>query len=484
VALQLHDRLLAERYRVIRSLGAGGMAAVLLCEDERLGRRVAVKRLHAESPADTARRFVREAKLGAALSHPNLVTVLDTVTDEEGVLIVMEYVPGESLAAALRLGPLGAGRTLSVVRDVASALDHVHSHGVVHRDVKPGNVLLREDGTAKLVDLGIATAVDSTRITRTGVVMGTAPYLAPEQLDGGDVGPPGDVYALAAVAFEAFGGRKARPGRSPLEVAHRMAREPAPDLREAWLDAPAPLAEALKRGMARDPAERPPSAGALADEIDAAVRGDSTSRTRRLAPRPILEDEPLRTAPPARRPALTPVARRRHGPALAVAALAAVLLAVGAIALLSGGEDGRESAEAGGESAERQPARGQPESANREAPAPPTEQPSSPAEQPTGSSGGGPASGASLNQQGFELMNQGRYDEAIPVLQRAVNAFPAGTADLDYVYALFNLGRSLRLAGRPAEAIPILERRSRIPNQTDVVKRELKAARKEAKKRR
>src|SRR5215210_6207614 len=131
----------AGRYRVVRRLGAGGMATVYLAEDERLGRRVAVKRLHADSPEDVAQRFAREARLGASLNHPNLVSVYDTVTDDDGVLIVMELVRGESLADALREGPLETEDALAVVRDVASALDHAHSHGVVHRDVKPANVL-------------------------------------------------------------------------------------------------------------------------------------------------------------------------------------------------------------------------------------------------------------------------------------------------------------------------------------------------------
>ena len=202
--------LLDGRYRVLRHLGSGGMASVLLCQDERLGRQVAVKRLHADSPADVEQRFVREARMGAFLNQPNLVSIFDTATDREGVLIVMEYVAGESLAQALKRGPLPAGRVVAMVRNLAAALDHVHGHGIVHRDVKPGNVLLREDGVTKLVDLGIATASDQTRITSSGMVLGTAAYMAPEQLEGGETGPATDIYALAVVAYEALSGRRAR----------------------------------------------------------------------------------------------------------------------------------------------------------------------------------------------------------------------------------------------------------------------------------
>src|SRR3954453_5699470 len=128
--------LLAGRYRVIDRVGRGGMASVLLAEDERLGRQVAIKRLHAESPEDTARRFRREARLGASLNHPNLVAVYDIVTDEEGVLIVMEDVEGETLRDAIDRGPLRAEHALHVLRGVAAGLDHAHGEGIVHRDVK------------------------------------------------------------------------------------------------------------------------------------------------------------------------------------------------------------------------------------------------------------------------------------------------------------------------------------------------------------
>jgi hypothetical protein len=260
----------ADRYRVVRRLGAGGMATVFLAQDERLGRPVALKRLHANSPEDVARRFEREARLGASLNHPNLVSIYDTLTDPEGVLIVMEYVEGTSLYEALRIGPLPREWAFAVLRGVASALDHAHRHGVVHRDVKPANILLSEEGEAKLVDLGIARAAEgATHITQTGTVLGTPVYMAPEQLEGRDLGPATDVYALAAVAFEALSGRRARSGASPLEVAHDMAKKPTPDLREARPEAPAGVAEALAAAMDADPAKRPQTAGELVARLEA-----------------------------------------------------------------------------------------------------------------------------------------------------------------------------------------------------------------------
>ena len=282
MAVGAENSLLGGRYRVERVLGSGGMATVFLCKDERLGRSVAVKRLHAHSPEETAQRFVREAKLGASLNHPNLVSVFDTITDDESVLIVMEHVDGLNLADALRQGPLGTERALSVVRDVAAALDHAHGQGVVHRDIKPANVLLRKDGMTKLVDLGIATAADQTKITRSGVVLGTAAYMAPEQIEGGAMTPHTDIYSLSVVAYEALSGKRARSGRTPMEIAHQVATEGPPDLQEVWSQAPPEAAAVLCRGMAHDADKRPSSAGELADELTTALSGvEDTRPTRR-----------------------------------------------------------------------------------------------------------------------------------------------------------------------------------------------------------
>lgn len=456
MALDVEQSLLAGRYRQLSTLGTGGMARVLLAEDERLGRRVAVKQMHSTAPEDSARRLHREARLGASLSHANLVSVFDVETDGESVLIVMEYVDGETLKDALARGPLDSRRALAIVRDVAAALDHAHAQGVVHRDVKPANVLIGSDGAAKLADLGIATAAESTRITRSGTVLGTAAYMAPEQLEGEEAGPAADVYSLAVLAFEALSGRKAREGTTPMEIAHRTATEPPPDLHDAWPGAPARAAEALKRGMARDPASRPASAGELADALERGLAEDRTASTL-LAPS---------RSEHRGRPRWVPVA-----------AAAAALALVGGVALagLGGGDDGGSKDARGGaerkEPAEKAKAKPKGEEP-KAAPAAPSE-PAPAAGQPAGNP-------AALNDQAFRLMNQGRHEDAIPLLQRAVDSYGAGSRDLTYAYALYNLGRSLRLAGRPGDAIPVLERRLRIPNQQAVVKRELEQARRAA----
>jgi eukaryotic-like serine/threonine-protein kinase len=480
VPVHTQGSLLGGRYRVLRHLGSGGMASVLLCHDERLDREVAVKRLHADSPDDVERRFVREAKLGASLNHPNLVSVFDTATDDEGVLIVMEYVEGEALSQALRRGPLEPSRVAAMVRDLGAALDHAHAQGVVHRDVKPGNVLLRRDGVTKLVDLGIATASDHTRITHSGMVLGTAAYMAPEQLEGGETTLATDVYALAVVAYEALTGKRARGGRTPMEIAHQIATNPPPDLRDSLRSASPAAAEILRRGMARDPRERPRSAGELGSGLARALDEPPTAATAPIARPP---------APP-RRPAPRRAAAGGKRPVAAIA-LALVFLAlaaatvIGAVLSSGGGDDEPQRAE----NRQEQPADGgqkkepkaQEEQQAQPAPAPaepePQPAPEEPQEEPAPPES---SSGVELNNQGFELMQQGDYAGAVPILQEAVASWPEDSTDINYAYALFNLGKSLNRSGNPDEAIPYLEKRLQWDDQQETVQAELDLARRNA----
>jgi eukaryotic-like serine/threonine-protein kinase len=519
VPVHTQGSLLGGRYRVLRHLGSGGMASVLLCRDERLDREVAVKRLHADSPVDVEQRFVREAKLGASLNHPNLVSVFDTATDDEGVLIVMEYVEGEALARTLRRGPLPTERVASMVRDVGSALDHAHAQGVVHRDVKPGNVLLRRDGVTKLVDLGIATAQDHTRLTHSGMVLGTAAYMAPEQLEGRKTTPATDIYALAVVAYEALTGERAREGRTPIEIAHRIATDPPPDIRGPMPDASHQAAEILKRAMARDPGDRPASAGELATGLARALDEPPTAPTRAVPP-----TAPTRAAPPSRsasrapsRPAPVPAAApaaakpppptgppRRAGAArgkrpVGAIALALVFLALAAAtviaAVLSSGGDGGEPQQADGgrepqaqgngqqrkRQQEQQPQAQQeqpvePEPAPAEEPEPAPQEPAP--EEPAGSFD--PERGAELNNQGYSMMQGGDYAGAVPILQEAVSLWPENSQDINYAYALFNLGQALNRSGNPEAAIPYLEKRLQWNDQRDTVQAELADARSKA----
>ncbi len=500
MAVDVRGSLLAGRYRVLERLGSGGMATVYLAEDERLGRRVAVKRLSAERPEEDAARFEREARLGASLNHPNVVAVYDAIASDDGVLIVMEYVEGRTLAAALAEGPLGPAAALEVLRPVAAALDQAHAQGVVHRDVKPANVLLGPGGTVKLADLGIATVTEGTQITRTDTVLGTPSYMAPEQLEGGRRGPAVDVYALAAVAYEALSGERARSGDTPLEIAHRVATEPAPNLSDAWPHAPPAVAALLRRAMGREPSERPRSAGALVEELatglgqgtaagvvaaDGAEAGSvaATEQLERGATQPLDPGaRPQAAAAPQGSASRASAAagdlpragaRSRARPSwLAPAALLLVLalVGVGVLALLGGAPGSGSGADRAAEPAEPPASSRGEDSSDGEGESEPD---SSPAEQEID-----PDRGRRLNDQGFALINSGRNEQAVPILERAVAAFPDGSEDMNYAFALYNLAHALRLSGRPAEAIPYLERRLEVSDfKRGVVRRELELAR-------
>jgi serine/threonine protein kinase len=300
--------VLAERYRVVRHLGSGAMGTVHLAEDEVLRRPVAIKRVHAEPESEYGRRIRREARLGASLTHPNLVAVFDTVPDGEALLLVTEYVPGETLADALQRGRMEPERVLRVPRALADALDHAHAAGIVHRDVKPANVLLHERGDVKLGDLGIATSDDLTRITRTGGVVGTAAYMSPEQFESGAVTPAADIYALAAVGYEMLTGTRLYAGANVYEVMTRVRDEAPPDLRATRPDAPEAAAEALRRGLAKNPDDRPMTARGFVDELEAGyrlARGETAAGAAAVA-QPPAEDEPPAEPAPVEEPASDP----------------------------------------------------------------------------------------------------------------------------------------------------------------------------------
>ena len=344
------SQIIGERYRVLRSVGTGGMASVVVAEDCVLGRRVAIKRLHVERVAGFSGRFRREARIGASISHPNLVAVYDVLPVDDDLLLVMEYVEGQTLAEALGDGRLEPSRALEILRAAAAGLDHLHERGVIHRDIKPSNILLGDAGTVKLADLGIASAAEMTRVTQTGAVVGTARYLAPELFAGADAGPASDIYALAAVAFEALSGRKAREGETPVAIARSATEDPPPNLRQAWPQAPAPAAAVLRRGMARDAADRPATAGRLVVELESALLGDRAPASTQPAPSPAVPPQAEPASPPAPdpSPAIAPTAAPRPAPAgprrgrrpgwlIPVALAAVAAIAVVAVLLTQGG---------------------------------------------------------------------------------------------------------------------------------------------------
>jgi serine/threonine protein kinase len=342
-----------DRYRSVRILGAGGMGTVSLAQDTVLGRQVALKRVTGTAGDTEMLRLRREALVGASVSHRNLVSIYDVEENDEGELvIVMEYVEGGTLRDAVAHGgALPGAEALRILEGAAAGLDAIHAQGIVHRDVKPANVLLGQDGSVKVADLGVAAVADRTRITSSGAVMGSLSYMAPEQLHDTEATPAIDIYALGAVAYEVLSGQRARREANPVALAYAMDNKPPPDLREAWPQAPVAAAELLERTMAREPERRPRSAGEFVSRLRAALDPTSTaeatparsvppprSREPRLAP-----GSPVRPAPatPAARPAPAPPPageserRRSWRPAAALLALVGVA-AIAALIATSG----------------------------------------------------------------------------------------------------------------------------------------------------
>ncbi|MFK3979465.1 protein kinase [Micromonospora sp. NPDC050397] len=276
--------LLSDRYRLDARLATGGMGDVWRGTDLLLGRQVAVKVLlpGLVTESDFITRFRAEAQMMAALHHPGIVAVYDCgehPLPEGGRAdyLVMEYVAGEPLSQRLEdSGRLGVEQTLSVVAQAARALDAAHHAGIVHRDVKPGNLLIQPDGTVVLVDFGVARSSHMARITSTNAVPGTALYMAPEQAAGRPVSAATDIYALGAVAYHCLAGEPPYSGKTPLEVAIKHLHDEPPVPPE---DLPAPVAALINKALAKAPGDRHPSAAALATEADAALAATSTAAT-------------------------------------------------------------------------------------------------------------------------------------------------------------------------------------------------------------
>ncbi|HYO85843.1 MAG TPA: protein kinase [Dermatophilaceae bacterium] len=252
------------RYTLTDRIAVGGMGEVWRATDQVLGRLVAIKLLSAGLAAQPgfAHRFREEARHTAALSHPNIATVYDFGEDAGASWLVMELVRGNPLSQIIRdEGAQSPQRTAAIVAQAADALQAAHEAGVIHRDVKPANIMVRSDGVVKLTDFGIARAIDAAPLTRTGEVMGTAQYISPEQAMGHPVGPASDVYSLACVAHEMLTGRRAFDDGSAVATAMAHVHKPPPPLPAS---VPAPMAQAIMACLAKDPAHRPASAKAVA----------------------------------------------------------------------------------------------------------------------------------------------------------------------------------------------------------------------------
>ena len=278
----------AGRYRLEGRLGAGGMSTVFMAMDTVLERPVAVKLLAEHLADDEAfvARFRREARAAARLQHPNVVQVFDSGLDEPSGrhYIVMEYVEGPSCADLIRdQGVLDIEQAVRIVRDACHGLDYAHRAGVVHRDVKPGNLLISEEsGAAKLADFGIAKAAEQTRITQVGSVLGTAAYLSPEQATGGDSTPASDIYSLGVCAYQFLSGRLPHEYGSLTELALKQQNESVESIRAFRSEVPDSLDHAIRVCLERDPAARYASALDMATAMEAGLLGDEAELTRVL----------------------------------------------------------------------------------------------------------------------------------------------------------------------------------------------------------
>jgi serine/threonine-protein kinase len=314
------NRALLDRYRIDRTLGRGGMGLVLLAQDLRLQRPVAIKLLPPElaSDAELVGRFEREARTAAQLDHPNIIPIFAVESTQDLHYFVMKYVDGPSLESLLEGGPLPTERTERVVWEAAVALGHAHARGVVHRDVKPANIMLDRDGRVQIADFGISRAMGGTHVTRTGQLVGTPYYMSPEQAKGTTVDGRSDQYSLAIVGYELLAGQPPFSGESLHTVLYKHISEPPPPLERLRPDAPPFLVAALHRALAKEPAER----FATMEEFAAAVSPERARDNPRPsgipAPPRVTSDTPTEITDPAMRRGRRPLRRLWVGAAAVV----------------------------------------------------------------------------------------------------------------------------------------------------------------------
>jgi predicted Ser/Thr protein kinase len=400
-------------YRVVELLGRGGMSVVYRAEHVRLGRAAALKLLGAPfGAADHRERFLRESKLAASLDHPSIVPVYDA-GEEDGLLyIAMAYVEGSDLKTLLvKEGKLPLRRALRILGQIASALDAAHARGLVHRDVKPANILVGADDRAYLSDFGVVKELAAAGTTRTGSFVGTIEYSAPEQIEGKDVDARADVYALACVLYECVVGTPPFHRSSDVAVLNAHLHAPPPKLSKAAPDLPAALEPVLAKALSKSPLDRYASCGEFVALARAAAAPEPHVSRVRLALSVAL---------------------------LAVAALtgAAIAVSVDRLAFDNGGR----------------------------APAPPITTTVVAAPPP------GPPpldrlllkskDGRTLNDAAFALITAGEYDRALPFARKAMRDARVGT--LTRGYATFNVGYALLNLGQCREALPYLRRSLRI----------------------
>ena len=443
---------LPDRYRNAERIARGGMGEVYRAEDADLERVVAVKLLSDRFADNEAirGRFTREALAVARLSNaPSTVTIFDVGDHRGRPYIVMEYLAGGSLADRLaRDGAQPLGRSLEWLGQAAAALDAAHANGIVHRDVKPANLLLDDDDRVKVADFGVASAADLGSFTEAGTVVGTAGYLAPEQARGERATPASDLYALAVVAFELLTGK--RPFERESSTAEAMAHvsAPIPPASSSNPELPPEVDDVLARGLAKNPEHRYASASDFVHALREAV--DRAAGTTRIG-------------------AVVPSVERQERRRLPLLLLlgGALLAGVVAAALLAGGRDEPEATPTTQQTVKETvtlpgttvvetvttaPAPTTPTTAAETTAPPPAESP------------------VELNDRGFALMQEGRYEEALPLLEQAVAGL-AGSGELAEAYASYNLAFTRRALGRCDGVIELLDRSEQVQGERKEITR-------------
>ncbi len=521
---------LPDRYRVRRRLATGGMASVWCAEDLVLGRTVAVKVLAERFAHDdmAMRRFKREARAAARVStHAHVVTIYDVgdleadARDVDSVarpFIVMEYLAGGTVADAIRVGAVRRQEAVRWIREAASALDHAHARGIVHRDIKPANFLLNRSRVLHVADFGIARLVSEDTITSTGELFGTAAYLSPEQALGREATGASDRYALTVAAFELLAGERPFEAQHFAAQARQHIEDERPYASERDRTLPPTVDDVLIRGMAKEPDERFETAGEFVDALETALSGGIAVTTQRLAtqrrrsrapghdlgvpaagasangngggrgvvPRTRQTGSWHRPSPARSATGHTGTwnaassiqrgssARRRSGRLVALVALLVAIGGVGALALAGLGGGSRHPTVAASRgtthakttvhrrstTAAKPPAQATTPAASSTTTAPPA----APA----------PPSAEQLQLAGHNELTAGDYPQAIATLRKALAS--ADRTSLTYAYGLYDLGVALLKSGNAAAAVPVLEQRVKIPNQTATVQETLNEA--------
>ncbi|HLN61257.1 MAG TPA: Stk1 family PASTA domain-containing Ser/Thr kinase, partial [Symbiobacteriaceae bacterium] len=273
---------LANRYRIGERIGGGGMALVYRARDEQLGRDVAVKVLRGQFGTDEEfiRRFRREAQNAASLSHPNVVQIFDVGRDDDQYFIVMELVEGQTLKELIqRQGPLPIAEAVRISAEILGALEHAHTNRIVHRDIKPHNILISRDGHAKVTDFGIARATTTDTVTHTGSIMGSAHYFSPEQANGQPTGEKSDIYSMGIVLYEMLTGTVPFTGDSPITVALKHIRDRVVPATQLNSEVPVELDEIILRALEKEPEDRYPSAAAMRQALEQFAEDHAAGRT-------------------------------------------------------------------------------------------------------------------------------------------------------------------------------------------------------------